>query len=77
MNNKKEDTQRVSSLIFGTPKGTRTPDLLIRSQSLYPTELSAHVAFLKRLDILARHTPNVKYYFQIIATFFAILLDIL
>ena len=29
--------------IIGTPKGTRTPDLLIRSQSLYPTELSAHV----------------------------------
>ena len=28
----------------GTPKGTRTPDLLIRSQSLYPTELSAHSA---------------------------------
>ena len=27
----------------GTPKGTRTPDLLIRSQSLYPTELSAHM----------------------------------
>ena len=27
----------------GTPKGTRTPDLLIRSQSLYPTELSAHL----------------------------------
>ena len=30
--------------IFGTPEGTRTPDLLIRSQSLYPTELLAHVA---------------------------------
>ena len=29
-------------LLFGTPKGTRTPDLLVRSQSLYPTELSAH-----------------------------------
>ena len=28
---------------YGTPKGTRTPDLLIRSQSLYPTALSAHV----------------------------------
>ena len=28
---------------FGTAKGTRTPDLLIRSQSLYPTELSPHV----------------------------------
>ncbi len=26
----------------GTPEGTRTPDLLIRSQSLYPTELPAH-----------------------------------
>ena len=26
----------------GTPEGTRTPDLLIRSQSLYPTELLAH-----------------------------------
>ena len=28
--------------IFGTPEGTRTPDLLIRSQSLYPAELPAH-----------------------------------
>ena len=28
--------------IVGTPEGTRTPDLLIRSQSLYPTELPAH-----------------------------------
>ena len=27
--------------IFGTPEGTRTPDLLVRSQSLYPTELPA------------------------------------
>ena len=27
---------------FGTPEGTRTPDLLVRSQSLYPTELPAH-----------------------------------
>ena len=26
----------------GTPEGTRTPDLLVRSQSLYPTELPAH-----------------------------------
>ena len=30
---------------FGAPEGTRTPDLLVRSQSLYPTELPAH-AFL-------------------------------
>ena len=40
--NKKPDT-RLGIWFIGTPKGTRTPDLLIRSQSLYPTELSAHV----------------------------------
>ena len=32
----------------GTPEGTRTPDLLIRSQSLYPTELPAHFLPLSR-----------------------------
>ena len=48
---------------FGTPKGTRTPDLLIRSQSLYPTELSAHSAFLKRLDIIAQPDEKSKYFF--------------
>ncbi len=41
-NAKKPDT-RMGIWLPGTPKGTRTPDLLIRSQSLYPTELSAHV----------------------------------
>ena len=30
-------------LVFGTPEGTRAPDLLVRSQSLYPTELPAHL----------------------------------
>ena len=29
------------NLLNGTPEGTRTPDLLVRSQSLYPTELPA------------------------------------
>ena len=28
--------------LFGTPEGIRTPDLLVRSQTLYPTELPAH-----------------------------------
>ena len=27
---------------YGAPEGTRTPDLLIRSQTLYPAELPAH-----------------------------------
>ena len=32
-------------LLFGAPEGTRTPDLLIRSQTLYPAELRAHKLF--------------------------------
>ena len=28
--------------LFGVPGGIRTPDLLVRSQSLYPAELQAH-----------------------------------
>ncbi len=32
----------VSQLSTGTPEGTRTPNLLIRSQTLYPIELRAH-----------------------------------
>ena len=58
--------------IFGTPKGTRTPDLLIRSQSLYPTELSAHVAFLKRLNTITRAREKVKHFFTFFEKFFCI-----
>lgn len=38
----KKRVKKKSSLSFGTLEGTRTPDLLVRSQSLYPTELPAH-----------------------------------
>ncbi len=31
------------TFFFGTAEGIRTPDLLIRSQTLYPTELQPHV----------------------------------
>ena len=48
--NKKPDT-RLGIWFFGTPKGTRTPDLLIRSQSLYPTELSAHASVFQRAKV--------------------------
>ena len=37
----KKDTRWVSFL-FGALQGTRTPDLLVRSQTLYPAELAAH-----------------------------------
>ena len=30
------------SFLFGALQGTRTPDLLVRSQTLYPAELAAH-----------------------------------
>ena len=42
--NRKTSFVRTDKRGFGTPEGTRTPDLLVRSQSLYPTELPAHTA---------------------------------
>ena len=37
--------------LFGAPEGTRTPDLLIRSQALYPAELRAHIAVRQRIRL--------------------------
>ena len=34
----------MKAVIFGTPQGIRTPDLLVRSQTLYPAELAALIA---------------------------------
>ena len=49
-------TVRIAwGLSFGAPEGTRTPDLLIRSQTLYPAELPAHI-------LLAFSPENVFYY---------------
>ena len=36
------------------PEGIRTPDLLVRSQTLYPAELQAHDLFSRRLYSLPR-----------------------
>ena len=47
----------TAKVIFGTPEGTRTPDLLVRSQSLYPAELQARIKFLmsgNRIEYLVR-----------------------
>ena len=35
--------QLVYVVFVGALQGTRTPDLLVRSQSLYPAELHAHL----------------------------------
>jgi hypothetical protein len=42
------------SWVIGAPGEIRTPDLLVRSQPLYPTELRAHK--IKALAFLARQT---------------------
>ena len=44
---------------LGALEGTRTPDLLVRSQSLYPAELQAHIIF-NSLVIIRPFTGNVK-----------------
>ena len=54
--------------LSGTPEGIRTPDLLVRSQTLYPAELLAHVgsvfcSFPDCLTSIPRKSPSVNNYF--------------
>ena len=49
--------------LFGEPGGIRTHDLLIRSQTLYPAELRAHMLF-DSSDILAQAGGHVKCFFD-------------
>ena len=44
----------------GALQGTRTPGLLIRSQSLYPTELATQVAIFTAFDIITYKNVYVK-----------------
>ena len=39
----KSPENAVFTGLFGTLEGIRTPDLLVRSQTLYPTELPARM----------------------------------
>ena len=48
-------------LFFGTPEGIRTPDLLVRSQTLYPAELQAQVS----LNIITQELDKIKCYPQL------------
>ena len=41
--NTKEKAVFLSEYCLDAPEGIRTPDLLVRSQTLYPTELLAHM----------------------------------
>ena len=55
MQQRKEPVTFFMSQALGAPEGTRTPDLLIRSQTLYPAELPAHI-------LLYVPVENVYYY---------------
>ena len=44
---KKEEQYLLVLLSFGALQGIRTPDLLVRSQTLYPAELAAHFLMLR------------------------------
>ena len=52
-------------LAAGAPGGTRTPDLLVRSQTLYPAELLAHGLFSNSLIIISAKRKNVKRFLQV------------
>ncbi|SBW03966.1 hypothetical protein KL86CLO1_11847 [uncultured Eubacteriales bacterium] len=54
---------------YGTAEGIRTPDLLVRSQTLYPTELQPHTALrgeplVDSLFMIAQPTLKCKNNFQ-------------
>ena len=49
---------------YGAPEGIRTPDLLIRSQTLYPAELLAHITFSKCFYMIPRSFRNVKHFLK-------------
>ena len=55
------------SFFFGTAEGIRTPDLLVRSQTLYPTELSAHASF-ETVVILALFAVVVNIFINLFFT---------
>ncbi len=48
----KKASQNVMPFLLGALEGTRTPDLLVRSQSLYPAELQAHSLLLFQSALL-------------------------
>ena len=64
----KKDTVRCP--FYGALQGTRTPGLLIRSQSLYPTELATQkMRFFAAFDIIPYENRSVKINFKFFAKF--------
>ena len=57
---KKPLAQTTQEVLTGAPEGTRTPDLLVRSQSLYPAELQAHSFLFDSLIIISHLDGKVN-----------------
>ena len=57
---KKKNARAFLHERFDAPEGIRTPDLLVRSQLLYPAELPAHLTFSVNSDIIAHPAGKVK-----------------
>ena len=68
-NNRQENTSPVC--YYSAPEGTRTPDLLVRSQSLYPAELPAHRHHIGYLIIIPQLFAKCKPYFTFFQKFFS------
>ncbi len=61
---KKQQHNLAVVLLFGALKKIRTPDLLVRSQTLYPAELSAQMQpNFDRLNIIPQQKTKIKHYF--------------
>ena len=64
MDKKKKGTN-LTVCAFGAPEGTRTPDLTVRSRSLYPAELLARVHLTWYSYSIAGTKGKCKRFFQI------------
>ncbi len=72
MNRENKKSPFIRTRIFGVPEGIRTPDLLVRSQTLYPAELQAHiwVRTFERLYTLSLRKKKVNSFFAILKKVF-------
>ena len=64
----KNTAHRLVYRVFGALQGIRTPDLLVRSQTLYPAELAAQMRFkysFDRRNIIPPTAENVNRFFDI------------
>ena len=63
----KNTAHRLVYRVFGALQGIRTPDLLVRSQTLYPAELAAQMRFkysFDRRNIIPPTAENVNRFFD-------------